>query len=105
MAEKISIRSVVQFSTIALSMAIFFVPHTQAADWPGNDWPMATPQNEGVSSQRLNAIAQVLAMKKTRAFLVVRNDHLIYEWYASGVSANTKQGTASLAKALVGGMS
>jgi CubicO group peptidase (beta-lactamase class C family) len=35
----------------------------------------------------------------------VRNDHVVYEWYAPGVTATTKQGTASLAKALVGGMS
>jgi CubicO group peptidase (beta-lactamase class C family) len=58
-----------------------------------------------MSSARLDAIKDRLANKKTRAFLVVRNDHIVYEWYAPGVTANTKQGTASLAKALVGGMS
>ena len=73
--------------------------------WPGLDWPTATPESQGMSSARLNVIRQRLVAKKTRAFLVVRHDHIVYEWYAPGVTATAKQGTASLAKALVGGMS
>jgi len=73
--------------------------------WPGKDWPTATPESQGMASAELDVIKARLAAKKTRAFLVVRNDHLVYEWYAPGVTAMTKQGTASLAKALVGGMS
>src|ERR1051325_4717196 len=73
-----------------------------ASTW---DWPIATPESQGMSSARIEAIKERLATKKTRAFLVVRNDHIICEWYAPGVTANTKQGTGSLAKALVGGMS
>src|SRR5262245_64211867 len=46
-----------------------------------------------------------MAGKKTRAFLVIRNDRIVCEWYAPSVTATTKQGTASLAKALVGGLS
>jgi CubicO group peptidase (beta-lactamase class C family) len=69
------------------------------------DWPLATPESQGMSSMRLDAIKERLTAKKTRAFLVIRNDHIVYEWYAPGVTATTKQGTASLAKALVGGMS
>jgi CubicO group peptidase (beta-lactamase class C family) len=46
-----------------------------------------------------------LAKRKTRAFLVIRNDKMVYEWYADGVTPERKQGTASLAKALVGGLS
>jgi CubicO group peptidase (beta-lactamase class C family) len=73
--------------------------------WPGKDWPTATPESQGMSSARLDVIKERLAAKKTRAFLVVRNDRVVYEWYAPGVTATTKQGTASLAKALAGGMS
>jgi len=69
------------------------------------DWATATPESQGMSSARLDVIKERLAAKKTRAFLVVRNDRIVYEWYAPGVTAATKQGTASLAKALVGGMS
>ncbi len=58
-----------------------------------------------MSSARLDVIRERLAAKKTRAFLVVRNDHIVCEWYAAGTPAETTQGTASLAKALAGGMS
>jgi CubicO group peptidase (beta-lactamase class C family) len=75
------------------------------AAWPGGDWPTATPESQGMSSTQLDAIKDRLAARKTRAFLVVRNDRIVYEWYAKGITAKTKQGTASLAKALVGGMS
>jgi CubicO group peptidase (beta-lactamase class C family) len=37
--------------------------------------------------------------------LVVRHDKIVYEWYAPGHDAERPQGTASLAKALVGGLS
>ncbi len=78
------------------------VTHAAAPVW---EWPVASPESQGMSSMRLDAIRERLAAKKTRAFLVVRNDHIVYEWYAPGITGTTKQGTASLAKALVGGMS
>src|SRR3982074_1887470 len=69
------------------------------------DWPSGTPESQGMSSTQLEVIKDRLAGKKTRAFLVIRNDFIVYEWYAPGTTATNKQGTASLAKALVGGMS
>jgi CubicO group peptidase (beta-lactamase class C family) len=69
------------------------------------DWQQATPQSQGMSQEKLDAFKDELAKRKTRAFLVVRNDKIVYEWYASGVTPDSKQGTASLAKALVGGVS
>src|ERR1041384_5746090 len=92
-------RGLVAIAVLALAL------RTATADWPGNDWPTASPESQGMSASRLDAIKERLSGKKTRAFLVVRNDHIIYEWYATGVTASTRQGTASLAKALVGGMS
>src|SRR5262249_50711435 len=41
----------------------------------------------------------------TRALLVVRDGKIIYEWYAPGEYLWKRQGTASLAKAIVGGNS
>ncbi len=72
---------------------------------PGSDWPLATPESQGMSSAQLEEIKDRMAAKKTRALLVVRNDYIIFEWYAPGATPTTKQGTASLAKALAGGMS
>jgi CubicO group peptidase (beta-lactamase class C family) len=68
-------------------------------------WQKSTPESQGMSGSGLDALRGELALRKTRAFLVIRNDRIVYEWYAKGVAADTKQGTASLAKALVGGMS
>jgi CubicO group peptidase (beta-lactamase class C family) len=68
-------------------------------------WETATPESQGMSSKKLDALREILAAKKTRAFLVIRNDRILYEWYANNQSASVKQGTASLAKAIVGGLS
>jgi CubicO group peptidase (beta-lactamase class C family) len=68
-------------------------------------WRPATPESQGMDGRKLDALRDELARRRTRAFLVVRNDRLVYEWYARGVVARTRQGTASLAKALVGGLS
>ena len=69
------------------------------------EWTTASPESQGLSSAKLEALQTALAGQKTRAFLVVRNDKIVSEWYADGQSAATKQGTASLAKAIVGGLS
>jgi len=46
-----------------------------------------------------------LAARGTKTFLVIRNDRVIGEWYAPNFGPTVKHYTASLAKALVGGMS
>src|SRR4051812_29132214 len=68
-------------------------------------WRTATPESQGMSAAKLAELKDALAARKTAAFLVVRNDAIVYEWYAAGHGPAKKQGTASLAKALVGGMS
>src|SRR3954469_26053445 len=68
-------------------------------------WQTATPESQGMSSAKLAALKDTLAARKTTAFLVVRNDRVVYEWYAPGFSAAKPHGTASLAKAIVGGLS
>src|SRR5262245_7351613 len=69
------------------------------------EWRTTRPESEGMSEAKLDALKDVLAARKTKAFLVVRNDKIVYEWYASDHSASKLHGTASLAKAVVGGMS
>jgi CubicO group peptidase (beta-lactamase class C family) len=71
----------------------------------GFDWQLATPESQGMSSKKVDALTESLAARKTRALLIVRNDQIVSEWYARGTGATDKQGTASLAKALVGGLS
>ena len=68
-------------------------------------WESTLPENAGFSSEKLNAMRDTLAKHKTTSILVIRNDKVILEWYANGWDLNKQHGTASLAKALVGGMS
>ena len=69
------------------------------------EWKNALPEDEGFSSEKLNAMKDTLANHKTTSILVIRNDKVILEWYAPGWNSKKQHGTASLAKALVGGMS
>jgi CubicO group peptidase (beta-lactamase class C family) len=68
------------------------------------DWQSASPQSQSMSMTALDALKDRLAAANTKAFLVVRNDRLIYEWYSPDHSAPTKHYTASMAKAIVGGL-
>jgi CubicO group peptidase (beta-lactamase class C family) len=69
------------------------------------EWEKAPPEAEGMSSPKLDAARDVLSKKGTKTFLVIRNDRIVYEWYAPGFGPEEKHYTASLAKALVGGVS
>src|SRR5688500_1834054 len=68
------------------------------------DWVLATPESQGISSARLDAVRNSIA-GTTQALLVIRNDRLVYEWYAPGRTPKDKHSTASMAKAIVGGLS
>jgi CubicO group peptidase (beta-lactamase class C family) len=89
---------------LALSVAVLLqsVPNRPAQ---GFDWKAATPSSQGLSAQALERLKDRLASMNTKAFLVVRNDRLVYEWYSSDHSATAKHYTASMAKAIVGGVS
>jgi len=68
-------------------------------------WSTATPESQGLSGARLDAMQKTLASHKTTGLLILRNDQIVHEWYASGWSASKTHYTASMAKALVGGVS
>lgn len=71
----------------------------------GLQFETASPESQGLSAPALEVLANSLAARRTRAFLILRRDKVVYEWYAPGSGPETRHGTASLAKALVGGMS
>ena len=48
----------------------------------GFTWQTASLESQGMSSSRLNAMRDVLADRGSKSFLVVRNDKIVYEWYA-----------------------
>ncbi|MCK4965499.1 serine hydrolase, partial [bacterium] len=54
---------------------------------------------------KLDAMKDTLASKGTKAFLVIRNDKIVYEWYSQKHGPKKRHYSASLAKAIVGGTS
>src|SRR5438874_733143 len=72
---------------------------------PPFEWQSATPESQGISQAKLEAIKNRLTKNKTDCFLVARNDKIVYEWYADDWNRTRPHGTASLAKAIVGGLS
>jgi len=93
--------SVLKQLAIVLS-AIFPAAWCSAAEF---QWETATPESQGMSSEKLTTLREGLAARKTTGLLVIRNDKIVCEWYAPGQSAASKHGTASMAKAVVGGVS
>jgi len=91
--------------TILLSQCVN--PETQKSQQNNESfqWEVARPESQGMSSVRLNAMKDTLERKGTKTLLIIRNDKIVYEWYASGFGPKKMHYTASLAKALVGGMS
>src|SRR5262245_4649572 len=77
----------------------------QGRTTPLFEWQMATPESQGMSKTKLDALKDDLAARKTKAFVVIRNDKIVYEWYAPDHGMSKRHGTASLAKAIVGGLS
>jgi CubicO group peptidase (beta-lactamase class C family) len=68
-------------------------------------WQQGSPESQGFSAAKLEALRTGLVARNTKGLLIIRNDTIVCEWYAPGQDRHTRFGTASLAKALVGGVS
>ena len=68
-------------------------------------FPQSTPEQEGFSRAKLDALKDRVAARNTTSLLIIRHDKIVYKWYAPGWGPSRPHGTASLAKQLVGGMS
>jgi len=71
----------------------------------GFEWRAASPAEQGMDADRLEATREDLARRNTKALVVIRNDRVVLEWYAEGHGPDRPHYTASLAKSLVGGLS
>ena len=67
-------------------------------------WRTASPASQGLSLEKLEELRDALAERDTKGFLVIRDDTIVFEWYAPGHGRNRPHYTASMAKALVGGV-
>jgi len=89
----------------AMQVAAWFVTAFVVASSLAFEWETTAPESQGFSSSKLEALRADLAARRTKALLVVRSDRIVCEWYAPGHAADKTHGTASLAKAVVGGLS
>jgi len=68
-------------------------------------WQTSSPEDQGMDGAGLEEIRKSLADHHTTGLLVVRNDKIVCEWYQTGYGTDRKHYTASMAKAVVGGVS
>ena len=87
---------------ISVSMCMSETESSLAAQF---EWKTTWPESRGFSAEKLNDLRESLVAKNTKALLIIRGDTIVCEWYAKGHGPTKKHYTASLAKALVGGMS
>lgn len=98
-------RSVIGLSLLGgLGLVLVALPLT---DWRREQvpWDTVSPAAAGMNGAKLDALRRVLDAKRTRALLIVRHDKIVFEWYTPFRGASYRHGVASVAKALVGGMS
>ena len=69
------------------------------------EWRAGTAEGAGISHAELDSFRAHLADRKTKALLLILNDRIVCEWYAPDHSATKRHFSASMAKALVGGIS
>ena len=69
------------------------------------EWKTDDPGAHGFNADRLGNLWGDLEAKGTMTFLLVRNDCIVFERYGEGWDASKAHHTASMVKALVGGMS
>lgn len=72
-----------------------------AAAASNESWQMAAPEAEGLSSERLRAMTEVIAagqFKKVESVLIARHGKLVYEQYFGGTAAATLRDTRSATK-------
>jgi CubicO group peptidase (beta-lactamase class C family) len=103
-ASRCSPVTIINIGVLILTSALCgSVPQAQH---PGAfEWQNASPASQGMSSVKLDALRNSFASRRTKTLLVIRSDRIIYEWYSEDWAPDKQHYTASLAKALVGGMS
>ena len=83
-----------------LLAAIAGAAHAQSTEWAD-----LAPAAAGLNAGKLETWRENLAAHRTTGLLLIRRGRIVLEWYAPQWTADRPHGTASMAKALVGGMS
>lgn len=94
-----------RFHPRAIDAAELQRPAASVSAAGGFEWQSVTPASRGLSAAKLEALRDELAQRGTKALLLVRDDGIVHEWYSSDHAATKPHYTASMAKAIVGGVS
>jgi CubicO group peptidase (beta-lactamase class C family) len=70
--------------------------------WPGESWPISTPEEQGMDSQLLEAMFDFITQnrKNIQSLLVVRNGQLVVEAYFDPYNTSTKHQLTSASKSV-----
>src|SRR5439155_18679652 len=90
---------------MGLSQAAVLVACARLACAQSKDLPTVSPGEAGLDQAKLEAWRNSLAAHRTTGLIVIRRGRIALEWYAPDWDKDRPHGTASMAKALVGGMS
>ncbi|MFC1562986.1 serine hydrolase [candidate division KSB1 bacterium] len=88
-----------------IGIFLLLISFSQQGIFSGYKWQSSSPEAQGMSGEKLDAMKDILAEKDTKALLIIRNDKIVYEWYSPEHGQNKRHYTASLVKAIVGGTS
>ena len=89
----------------AVTLALALLACVTLARAQPAEWATISPAEAGLDPARLEAWRGALAAHGTTGLIVVRRGKIALEWYAPQWNTDRPHGTASMAKALVGGMS
>src|SRR5260370_42269187 len=69
---------------------------------PTGEWTAASPESQGISSEKLALARDFLAQQNTKAALVVRHGKIVAEWYWGGSGPDSDFDVFSTTKAVFG---
>ncbi|TNG01452.1 MAG: class C beta-lactamase-related serine hydrolase [Gammaproteobacteria bacterium] len=70
---------------------------------PSVQWNSATPESEGLDTNKLEELSKSLEAYNTSALLVIRGGNIVFERYKGKQKKTTKYSTAAMAKAVTAG--
>jgi CubicO group peptidase (beta-lactamase class C family) len=79
---------------------------TPPAYWPTNGWLSTAPEEQGMDSEKLAQMAELIQQEKLdlHSLLIVRNGYLVSELYAYPYSAGQVHFVASVTKSVIGAL-
>jgi CubicO group peptidase (beta-lactamase class C family) len=72
----------------------------QTAVWPGDDWELSTPEDQGMDVTRLEDVASYCQEHNCGAVVITRHGRIVWERYWLGWNENSTDNSWSMAKSI-----